>query len=118
MKSGDRISIHAGHGYTDEAIVACICHPDELPAIEGAPNIQEVRAILADGNFVAVALIEYKFLDQTLAFVAFEDTRGRWCDLKGQSLLIEPRTALNAAPPTKPPMRIVSRRPRIDYGKY
>ena len=47
MKAGDRISVHAPTSYTDEAIVASCCHPDELPSIEGAPNVETVRAILA-----------------------------------------------------------------------
>lgn len=118
MKPGDRISVHAPESYTDEAIVASICHPDELPAIEGAPNIEAVRAILAEGNYVAVALIEYRFLQTTCAFVALEDTRGRWSDLKGTPLLIEPRAAENAAPPAPKRPYIATRRPRVDYGKF
>ena len=50
MKAGDRISIHAPDSYTDDATIATICNPDELPAIEGAPNVEQVRAILAENR--------------------------------------------------------------------
>jgi hypothetical protein len=117
MKAGDRISVHAASSYTDEAIISTMCHPDELPALEGAPNIEAVRAILAEGSFVSVALIEYKFFGETLAFIALENTRGHWYDLKGQQLLIEPRRAENAAREF-PGMRIATRKPRVDYSKF
>ena len=42
-----------------------------------------------------MALIEYKYLDQVLAFIALEDTHGHWTDLKGTPLIIEPRPAEN-----------------------
>ena len=95
MKAGDRITIHAAQTFADDATVLSITHPDELPMIELAPNVETVRAILAEGRYVSVALIEYKFLEETLAFIALEDTRGRWWDLKGNELLIEPRKAEN-----------------------
>jgi hypothetical protein len=94
---GDIVNIHGDTTYAEDAIVRVICHPDELPSIDGAPNVDMVRAILAEGSFVSVALIEYKFLDETLAFIALENTRGQWTDLKGQALLIEPRRATNEA---------------------
>ncbi len=95
MKTGDHISVHSGRAYTDEAVVEMLCHPDELATINGAPNVDAVRAILAEKSFVAVAMITYKFLDQTLCFVAFQNAKGEWSDLKGQQLIIEPRTAEN-----------------------
>lgn len=97
IHAGDRIAIYAHDSFADEAEVISICHPDELPAIEGAPNIDKVRAILAEGSFVSVALIEYKFLDETLCFIAFQNTRGEWSDLHGQHITIEPRRATNEA---------------------
>jgi hypothetical protein len=134
MKAGDRISVHAPKAYTDDATIATICHPDELPSIEGAPNVAEVRAILAQGSFVAVALIEYKFLDQLLCFAAFQDTHGKWTDLRGTPLIIEPRTAeneldrllKNQQQRRSEKMRIVSRRSSaegcgrhgIDWSKF
>ena len=130
MKTGDRITVHSGRAYTDEATVETICHVDELPAIEGAPNVESVRAIIAEGGFVAVALISYKFLEQDVCFVAFQDARGRWSDLKGQQLIIEPRSAeneldrlLKKQQSKEPGTRIVSRagdrrRSRIDWSKF
>lgn len=97
IQPGDIITVHGENSYTNDAIVRTICHPDELPTIEGAPNVDQVRAILAEGSFVSVALIEYKFLDEVLAFIALENTRGQWSDLKGQQLIIEPRHATNEA---------------------
>lgn len=118
MKAGDIVSIHSGRAYTEDATIESIHHPDELPAIANAPNVEAVRAILAQGNYIAVALITYKFLDTPVAFVALQDTRGRWSDLKGQHLIIEPRLATNEARERKPPMRIVSRNSKIDWSKF
>lgn len=126
MKPGDHVAIHSGRAYTEDATIEALCHPDELPAIDGAPNVEAVRAILAEGNFVAVALISYKFLNAPVCFVAFEDTRGRWSDLKGQQLIIEPRSATNDLDALLKNqqarrgerLRIVRRGAGIDYRKF
>jgi hypothetical protein len=117
IRAGDRITIHAAKSWADDAIVLSVTTPDELPAIDGAPNVEAVRAILAEGRFVAVALLEYKFFDQRLGFIALEDTRGRWWDLKGQELLIEPRTAENAAAKLRSPHK-ASKGRVIDWSKF
>ena len=72
MKAGDHITVHSGKTFTDEATIETICHPDELPAIANAPNVEAVRKILAEESYVSVALISYKFLGETLAFVALQ----------------------------------------------
>jgi len=127
MKAGDRITVHGPKNFADDATVETICHPDELPAIANAPNVAAVRAILAERPYVNVALITYKFLDETLAFVALEDPRGQWWDLKGTPLIIEQRPAeneldrllKNQQTRRADSMRIVSRgRAGIDWRKF
>ena len=120
MKTGDKVPVHSGKSFTDDATIESLCHPDELPAIANAPNVAAVRAILAEGAYIAVALITYKFLDEPVAFVALQNTRGEWFDLKGQQLIIEPRTAENEIPRQKKEPRpfIATRRSRVDYGRF
>jgi hypothetical protein len=127
MKVGDHVAVHSGRTYTDDATIEGLCHPDELPAIAGVPNVESVRAILAEGNYVAIALISYDFLGTPVCFVAFQDARGQWTDLKGTPLIIEPRTASNdlerllknQQEQRTEKMRIVSRGgSKIDWRKF
>lgn len=93
MKTGDRV--HVRHAGSPQAVSASVEHyatPADMPAIPGAPDPDQVRAILAEQDVQRLALISYRNGLRVLAFWAFQRPDGAWFDLRGQSLVItEPR---------------------------
>jgi hypothetical protein len=89
IRTGDTITIYCADSYAD-GVVASICHVDNLPTLPGF-EMAEVREALQDGMFTHLAMLEYKFLDETRGIAALLDSRGRWWDLQGKTLIIEKR---------------------------
>ena len=124
MKTGDLITIHAHDSYAD-GVIADLRTIDELPDIEQLGALSEAaKEILRESNFLRVLIVDYDFLDQVLRCVLFETRPNEWIDLRGQQIIIEPRTAENASAeiPRKKP-GIVWRNPRrlrssIDWSKF
>ena len=62
--------------------------PQHLPAIAGAPDVDQVRSILAEYHVGQLALITHKHEGEDVHFMAFGDGSGRWWDLQGHQLTI------------------------------
>lgn len=89
LTRGQRIRIsHPDRGQVDNAVALHVETPAHLPSISGAPEVDRVRAILAERQIQQLALIEYDQGTRTLIFAAFGDGKGKWWDLQQQELTI------------------------------
>lgn len=62
-----------------------------LPDLPGAPDPSHVAAILAEADITHVAWITYAYTPaQQLMFAALRDREGKWWDLRGEELAIDP----------------------------
>jgi hypothetical protein len=77
-------------------VIVKLATVDEIPKFDDG-DLGAVRAVLTDGHFARVAVFEYDFLDEHVSAAIFEDTQGRWWDLRGAQLIIEPLSATNQA---------------------
>lgn len=93
MKVGDRVRIASAHYTTDTGQMVDLRAIEELPAVQLVDRDQAV-AILREGGYVRCAVIVYEFSDNgntiTPMFVALEDGKGNWWDLRGRALVITP----------------------------
>ena len=88
MKAGDKIKIASVHACVD-GFVGAIYKTADLERVPDAPHLAQVRAALTDGTWQRIAMLEYTYVGQTGAFMAFEDVNGTWWDLRGTKLAIE-----------------------------
>jgi hypothetical protein len=94
IKTGDLVTVSGLKG-TVRATALNVATPTEMPAIPGAPPVDQVREILAEKDVSQVAFIGYTTeAGEDLAFIAFFGHhlgRQTWFDLTGQLLEITPR---------------------------
>lgn len=94
MRAGELVIVSGPPGDVI-ALVEQSSAPADLPAIGGAPDVDVVRAIMAEFDVVEIALLSYAQARKgTLVFVALRTGAGEWFDLQRQRLTI---TALEPA---------------------
>jgi hypothetical protein len=114
MKTGDNVSVHGRAGDVDDATILDIRPIEDLPDVVPLIDVRIVRALLIGDNFRRAAVIAYNFLDNgetvRVMFVALEDGRGSWWDLRGHNLQINekgdndkcPAPSTASTPPSQP----------------
>lgn len=98
LAKGQRIKVSNARRGAVDAEVLHVETPENLPAIDGLPEVTRVREILAERNVRQLALIEHQHSGKAVAFIAFGDGQGNWWDLQQQQLTIE---AHHAAEPNR-----------------
>lgn len=88
MQKGDRVLVSAAY-YTTVAEVLDVRAVDEFPPVPGAPDVNEVKAIMGEFGIAEVAHIGYHVDGRDVVFTALHLTNGEWCDLKRTPLTIE-----------------------------
>lgn len=105
LRKGQHVTITGAAG-TVRATVVHVEEPDNLPPINGAPEAERVRQILAERNIVELAMLEYQTVGpvattsvgkpvllkpgQHAIFAAVRNSAGKWRDLQGHPLTIQP----------------------------
>lgn len=90
MRSGDRVRVTGPRGSVI-ATIQRLCTPAELPQLPPpAPDAGITREILEEMGVEHVAMISYRHAQQgDLVFAAIQ-IRGKWSDLQGRWLEIDP----------------------------
>lgn len=89
LAKGQRVRVsHPLRGAVDGDVLH-VETPENLPAIHGLPEVERVRAILAERHVQQLALIGHQHAGHEVAFIAFGDGSGNWWDLQQQNLSIE-----------------------------
>ena len=86
LKIGDRILASGPPGDVIGEVLSVIA-PDEVPQIDGAPQVEQVKAILHEWHVDALFLIGHKHDGQDVCFFALRHPCG-WRDLRGQEIQI------------------------------
>jgi hypothetical protein len=87
IRAGDRVRIQGKEIFCTARVVV-LSHIDELPAIPGAPDAPEVRAVLSEAGVDLVAVLMHHNGQRELIFTALRTTDGQWFDLQAQPLRI------------------------------
>jgi hypothetical protein len=86
----------AAHGAA-EAEVLHTEEPATLPSISGAPDVDLVRAIMAERNITEVTLFGHLHSGKQVSFIGTRNSAGEWTDLQHQPLTVreteQPRAA-------------------------
>ncbi|MGA2270199.1 MAG: hypothetical protein ABSH44_17140 [Bryobacteraceae bacterium] len=89
LHKGQRLIIHGDAG-TCQGEVLHAEEPATLPSISGAPEVERVRAALAELGITELALIGHKHDGRDVCFIALENGAGQWRDTHGHKLAITP----------------------------
>ena len=86
MTVGDRVLVAAAGVGSVVARVDAVVRVAELPAIAGAPDVDQVRGILAEGQCERIVLLSYEYSGDERAVIAFDRGAAGWWTLRGQRL--------------------------------
>jgi hypothetical protein len=89
LKPGQRVVISGAAG----TVPGEVLHSEEpatLPSVYGAPEVEHVRAIMAEWGVIEVAILTHQHAGAQVMFCALRDAQG-WRDQHGQRLTITPQ---------------------------
>ena len=89
LHRGQHVTITGAAG-TCAGEVLHVEEPGNLPSISGAPEVERVRAIMAQQGTVEIAMLGHAHDGRQVRFIALRDRAGRWRDLHAQPLTITP----------------------------
>jgi hypothetical protein len=89
LHKGQKVIIHGDAG-TCEGEVLHAETPAGLPPINGAAEVERVRAALEELGILELALIAHKHNGKDVCFIATANGAGQWRDLHGKNLAITP----------------------------
>ncbi|MBV9249948.1 MAG: hypothetical protein JO227_11970, partial [Acetobacteraceae bacterium] len=89
LTAGQVVAIIGPYGECSGQVLH-IEQPGMLPSIHRAPEIERVRAILAEWDIVELALIRHQHNGRAVTFIALRSSAGDWRDLERRQLTITP----------------------------